>query len=333
MMARPSARVMKALSILGWAVASVGAHAAELAHWKLDESPLVDGMAIADSAGDPDDGTLVLGSATSEDTLFNRGIRFTWGGGTRAEVKVPGIVPSGAAERSFAAWIWPSGPSDQGNNKIFGYGAPTAGNAFDVGYENGATQGTGSPGIFLRHWGGWIQFGDNVELADQFHHLVVRVNAGASTFADVQVFVDGVELPQVAEGGGGSAQVLNTSASGFSIAGSEPTPVPGFRGVIDEFRIYDHALSAQEIAELAVRPVLPLSIEVVGRNEFDAMVIEARGLDPAKTYALMRSTDLVDFSERVESEIDGLSSWDFWDQFAVEGAVFYRLEEVEPPAE
>lgn len=171
-----------------------------------------------------------------------------------------GVVPSGNSERTFSLWFNQTG--GVGQQKIFGYGDNVADTAFDVGLEVG--------GIRLRTFGGNIAYGENQFDFDGtdagWHHLAVRVNSGASTFGDVDVFVDGSLLSVGTVNGDAINDSINTTDSQFGIGttsidtgGAIPN---GFDGLLDEFRIYDNALTNGEIGALAIPPVLELTLEV-----------------------------------------------------------------------
>ena len=168
-----------------------------------------------------------------------------------------GVVPFGAAERTFAVWINQTGNNNR--NKVFGYGAGNidgngnTGESFDVGLEAG--------GVRNRNFNGNITYGSGLNLLnDGWHHLAVRVNPGATNFGDVDYFLDGVLLaPQ-----NGSDPDLNDTLaipdSPFGIGGTSVVGGinnSGFQGLLDDFRIYDNALTNSEIAALAVVPAIP----------------------------------------------------------------------------
>jgi len=227
--------------------------AALLAQYQLEEAP-TNGASLADSSGNGNGATLTSTTASSVAGVVGNGINF---GSDGYASTVAAIAPSGAGERTIDTFFNPlSNGGPQGQNAIFGYGNNTAGEYFQLTYENGASQGTGADGLFLRHWGGWIQFGSGLGLMDAWHHLAVRVNPGATDFNDVDVFLDGTALSVTA--------VSNASALSLGIATAETNLVIGasianplatrFNGSIDEFRIHDNALSNGEIAAQAAIP-------------------------------------------------------------------------------
>lgn len=181
-----------------------------------------------------------------------------------------GAVPSGASERTIALFF-NQDTDNAGQDKLFGYGTNVAGQALDISLEGG--------GIRLRHFGGNITYGSGLDFDGVdagWHHLAVRVNASASTFADIDVFLDGNLLAVTGTGGGGTGVALNTAASPFGIAttsidtgGAIPN---GFDGSLDELRIYDNALTDQEIAALAVPEPGSLALIVMG----GAMLVRRR---------------------------------------------------------
>lgn len=167
-------------------------------------------------------------------------------------------APIGSSPRTFALWF--NSASDNDQNKIFGYGLSTADRTFEVGLEVG--------GIRLRTFGGNIAYGqgqfDFVGADAGWHHLAVR-HDGSPTFSGVDVFLDGVQLSIGDVAGDALNDNINTADSPFGIGtgavlGSGLSQ--GFSGLLDDFRIYDHALPSSEILLLAARPALELTLEV-----------------------------------------------------------------------
>lgn len=157
-------------------------------------------------------------------------------------------APNGNDPRTFAYWFSQEAVGDE--NKMFGYGGGAVGTSFDVSLEGG--------GVRLRYSGGNVTWGSGFDFtgADAgFHHLAVRVPNGAVDYLDVDVFLDGQPLVGVATGGNPGGTAINTGgglATEFNI-GRSPVFAPGgdFIGLIDDFRIYDEAISDAEILSLA----------------------------------------------------------------------------------
>ncbi|MDQ8191561.1 sulfatase-like hydrolase/transferase [Roseibacillus persicicus] len=238
-----------------------------LVHYSFDDAT-VSGSSLTDLSPNNHTGTLVSSASAptiSQSGLFEQSFGFAADDDPDGIVTIPsGVVPSGTSARTFSLWFNQS--SSTGQSKLFGYGAGSAGRAFDVGLEGG--------GIRLRHFGGFITYGSNYDFDGTdagWHHVAVRVNADASTFADVDVFLDGSLLTPQA--GGATAVTLDTAAALFAI-GSSTTPGAafGFDGLIDEFRIYDSAIGGRNIAELAEAPPRPtiLTFEATPQNRIPA---------------------------------------------------------------
>ena len=168
----------------------------------------------------------------------------------------PSTAPFGTAARTFSLWFNAEANDDQ--DKIFGYGTASADRTFEVGLEEG--------GVRLRTFGGNIIYGENMfdfTGADSgWNHLAVR-HDGSAIFAGVDMFVNGEKLSVGTVGGDALNDMINTADSPFgigtgSVVGSGLNQA--FTGRLDEFRIYDNALSDSEIAQLAMLPTLTLEV-------------------------------------------------------------------------
>lgn len=168
-------------------------------------------------------------------------------------------VPFGSAQRTIALWFNQTG--GDGQQKLFGYGGPntdndgTTGEALDISLEAG--------GIRLRNFNGNITYGSGFDFdgADSgWHHLTLRVNTGATTFGDIDIFLDGALLAPIDPGDADLNDTLAIADSPFGIGniGYDHFLSNGFDGLIDDLRIYNSALSNSEIGQLALPPgVLP----------------------------------------------------------------------------
>jgi arylsulfatase A-like enzyme/lysophospholipase L1-like esterase len=226
---------------------------APLVHYGF-ENNAISGSSLEDFSGNGNTGTIVAsatGPLTDQPGLPGRSFRFVAGDDPDGVVRIAsGIVPSGNAARTIGLRFLQA--ADAGQNKLFGYGTNSAGRAIDLGIEAG--------GLRIRHWGGNITYGSGLNFTTGWNHVTLRVNQGGTTFADVDVFLNGMRLPPLA--GGATGVTLDTAASPFAI-GSSATPASafGFDGWIDDFRIYGQALDDSQIAFLAEPPPVPTILQ------------------------------------------------------------------------
>jgi arylsulfatase A-like enzyme len=229
------------------------ANAAPVAQYTFDNADIIGTSAQGDKIGSNDTSEPLSAVSTGITGKFDQAYRFA--GGANNLMTIPaGLVPSGAAERTISIWFNQTADQASLQDKLFGYGAGSAGNAFDLSLEDG--------GIRLRHFGGTVAWGSGFDFDGTdagWHHLAVRVNASASTFADVDVFLDGVQLAVTDNSGQGVT--INTTDSSFGIGTTSITTssanTQGFKGSLDELRIYDSALIESEIATLALLDSIP----------------------------------------------------------------------------
>ncbi len=217
-----------------------------LLHFSFDDADF-DGTVVRDASGNGNDGT-VVGTAvvTGVPGVYKQAFQFP-GNGTRNCVQVAaGVAPTGAAPRTFCVWFSLEAMKTQ--SKMFGYGQRSAGNAMDVAVEAG--------GIRIYHWGGNVLYGGGFDFGGTdvgFYHVAVRVNEGAQTFEDVDVFLNGQLL---SIDSGASTVAINTLDSPLVIGCGENNA--NYTGLIDDFYLYDRALTQEEIERIMIgKPVGP----------------------------------------------------------------------------
>ncbi|MBT8038441.1 MAG: hypothetical protein KJO21_12950 [Verrucomicrobiae bacterium] len=112
------------------------------------------------------------GATTGQAGKFDQAYNFA--GGANNLTTIPaGVVPSGSAERTISIWFNQTADQAGLQDKLFGYGAGTSGNAIDISLEDGSLR--------LRHFGGNITYGQNFDFDGTdagWHHLAVRVGGG-----------------------------------------------------------------------------------------------------------------------------------------------------------
>jgi len=152
-------------------------------------------------------------------------------------VAIDSVGVSGAAARTIAGWAKADTTSIPAWTDVFGFtGASVDGEHFDIQAVGDTT--TTTLGYYGLHRHGWEQ--DIVPIDLEWHHL-------AATFdgATVSWFGDGRLI--------GSAAVDNVNTPGSVRIGKREDNENFFPGSVDDVRIYDRALSAEEMAWLAGR--------------------------------------------------------------------------------
>lgn len=226
---------------------------------------LADGITIVDGVGSNNATLSGVGAtfAINQEGLFNEAIAFDGQSFTNVALATgpAGVLPFGAESRTISIWVNQTSVAAAGANKFFGYGdepeegvLPGTGEGLDASFELG--------GIRLRFFGGNIVYGSDNDFvgADAgWHHVAIRVNEGASTFADVDVFLDGVQQPVTQVFGNGLDAPINTNNSTFGLGNTtiaEGGAQSGINALIDQFMVFDGPLSPSEITQLATPPAL-----------------------------------------------------------------------------
>ncbi len=232
-------------------------HAALLVHYTFDD---ITGSTVVDSAGTPNNATLFNNVGIGIPGVIGNAIRLPNDDGT-SYARLPASqnpAPVSNNPRTIAFFF--SQELVGVENKMFGYGSGGTGQSFDVSLEGG--------GIRLRYSGGNVTWGNGYDFtgADAgFHHLAIRVPNGAFDYLDVEVLLDGDPLVGVPTGGNPGGTFINTgggSATNLDI-GRSPVFAPSgdFIGLIDDFRIYDTALTDAQIRNL-IPAIQSLTLEV-----------------------------------------------------------------------
>ncbi len=269
------------------------AAAALVLHYTFDEADRFANTFI-DKASGTNNGDIIGQVGTGIPGVLDEAIRLPNDDGL-SYVRLPAAenpMPNGAAERTIAFWFNQELVGDE--NKMFGYGSSTAGQSFDVSLEGG--------GVRLRYAGGNVTWGSGLDFVGAdggFRHLAIRVPAGASDYLDVEVLLDGELLTATPTAGNPATTPINTGGglpTELNIGRSPAfSPAGDFIGLIDDFRVYDTALTDFEVAELAGMPnnlsleVDPLTGAGLIRNRSEVDI-------PLSYYELTSSTGSIDAS-------------------------------------
>ncbi len=162
-----------------------------------------------------------------------------------------GSVISTLTNSTFAIWVnWIVGGNNQ---RIFSFSTVPANSMYLA-----PRASSSAPTHFQIATGGVTQmvgYGSNatnagtVMPANEWHHLAVTINADSDTFT---LYLDGQSVGSL------TAATLTPSSLGVTTnnwlgRSEDPTQQRQFQGYLDDFRIYDKALTANEIAQLMVR--------------------------------------------------------------------------------
>ena len=203
------------------------------------------GQTVYDGSGNSNNGTFGASSAVgSDDPLWITNGKNAGGAkfdGTNDYVNVGPLTDeiTGANPRTISFWF---------NTDVFG----TDTDRTLLTYANGVS-GAGL-WVFAENEAISVGFGGHriitpktVLSIETWYHVSIVVPSGATQTSDVLVYLDGINQSLSDEVG--SAQTLDTTDTGVKI-GSDEALANYFKGLIDEVRIYNRALSAAEIKAL-----------------------------------------------------------------------------------
>ncbi len=203
--------------------------------WKLDETS---GKAAADSSKHGRKGALEGGLSFDDDSVpgrIGRALKFEGGD---AQIEITGYKGvSGTKPRTVAAWIKTG--SSRGA-KILSWGEDDFGKMFNFGFVRGRVGVTPN--------GGYLYINAEVD-DDKWHHVAAVVEEAElpNLHDDVKLYMDG-ELQEIHDIGLLDLWPIDTGSDREVSIGSR------FRGLIDDVRIYERALSDEEIKALFAAP-------------------------------------------------------------------------------
>lgn len=239
-------------TILVTALTPFLAHADLVGQWSLDEGT---GVTANDSTANARNGTLSGGTSWSTTDLApvpsgtTAHLEFN---GSTSIVTINGYKGvTGTGDRTVAAWIRSSDPIV--NRSIVSWGANVGGEKWT--FRTQSDNGTAGA-IRLEVNGGYF-VGNTVVTDGEWHHVAVTwANDGTPDVIDAKIYVDGVldadlstptALPSASQ-----SRAINTASNADVKIGDDFQTTRFWNGGIDEVRIYDEALDAAAIANLAM---------------------------------------------------------------------------------
>ena len=166
--------------------------------------------------------------------------------GALAATEYPGLLDRGA--RSIAVWVRAE-PDQPENAAIVSWGGDDEGKD-RITLSVNVSESEGSVGAVKFETGIAFVTGSTVIADGDWHHVVVVVGEGRATTKKTSIYVDGV-LDEVS-GASSVDEIVDTDPGpGVTIGDSRHADGFGFLGALDEVRIYDHALSIDEVGALS----------------------------------------------------------------------------------
>jgi len=207
--------------------------------WKLDETT---GTTAADSSGNGNDGTLInMGSSKWTTGAVGGALRFD---GNNDYVSLPiGSIINSLTNCTIAEWVnWDGGSSWQ---RIWDFGSSESVNMF-LTVNNGDT-GTPRFAITISGWTDEDQVTAPDVLTGGWHHIAVTIDADNSVHS---LYIDGELVDENTSLRYTPSDLGSTTRN--RLGRSQYSADPYFDGTLDDVRIYDRALSDEEITQLAV---------------------------------------------------------------------------------
>ncbi|MEN6308313.1 MAG: GLUG motif-containing protein [Anaerohalosphaeraceae bacterium] len=205
--------------------------------WKMDETT---GTVVSDSVGGHD-GQIVNATGVPWMTgLYNNALKLD---GVDDYVNVAGYAGIlGTSSRTCMAWIKATANSKE--QAILSWGNAASGQKWLFRTQSDCKLAVGV-------WGGYIY--GNVSVADgQWHHVAaVLVDDGSPSVDEIKLYVDGIRQTATYN----TTQAIDTAISQNVQIGSVhngTAQVSFFNGLIDEVRIYDAALTQEQILRVAM---------------------------------------------------------------------------------
>ena len=208
-------------------------HAGLVLHYAFDETS---GTTAADSSGSGNTGTLHRGGSTPW-VSGNIGNALSIDSVTNGYVRATGYKGvTGTNARSLAYWTKTTAP----NKYDFAVHWGGSGSAAQVWAST-----TGGRAL-MEYSGVGVGNAGPIITDDVWHHVVFASAAGA-TSSQTKVYVDA----NLITGTGGNSVVINTGSTSDVFIGTDSGFGARYEGLLDDVRIYDHELSAGEVATLA----------------------------------------------------------------------------------
>lgn len=217
--------------------------------YKFDET---NGTTAVDSSGNNNDGTYV--NTPSFGTGINGG-SFKMAGGasnstTAPYVRIPNGILKDAANITISSYVkWSGGANNQWlyalgiNSNQYIFTTPSTGSAMNTAITNVSSSSTGQGYTAEQRFGMSSPLSTNV-----WKHVAAVINFDTKT---ANLYVDGIEVGRNENMTIKPSDLYNAANNYSGYIGKSFYPDPYFAGEVDDFRIYNKALSAEEVSTLS----------------------------------------------------------------------------------
>lgn len=194
-----------------------------------------------DVSGNNNHGT-VFGATLTADRCGNANSAYELNG-TSNYIQTLLAGPSGTVSRSISMW---AKTTATGLMTLFAYGNGIGGEAIGVQYNYNC------PGVNIDVNNQAYTRGNGCILNNAWHHVVAIYDANISTqFSNIDIYVDGVLLNGISCVITGTTQTINTGTMfPMSFGRIHDNNARFFKGSIDDYYLYDRALTPQEVQQL-----------------------------------------------------------------------------------
>lgn len=271
-------------TLLFLALSAFSGRADLVAHWTLDEAT---GTTAGDSTANNHTGTIAGGAIWNTTDLpsvpsgSSAALEFD---GVDDQVNIVGFKGiTGTGDRTITAWIRTSTNNPAANKGIVSWGTNLTTQKWTFRIQSS----NGTPGTIRIEANGGYLVGNTVVTDTEWHHVAVTwANDGTPDVQDAKLYVDGVldaEFGNVDTPPSASQGVaINTASVADVRIGADFQLTHNWAGGIDDVRIYDEALDAAAIADLAIGT--PIVADFVASEEVVASgspVVLSWSSDPA----------------------------------------------------
>jgi hypothetical protein len=194
-----------------------------------------------DVSGNNNNGT-VYGATLTADRCGNPNSAYSLNG-TSNYIQTQVAGPSGTVSRSISFW---AKTTATGLMTLFAYGNNIGGQAIAVQYNYNCA----GVGIDVNNQA--YTRGNGCILNNAWHHIVAIYNASITTqFHNIDIYVDGILLNGISCIISGTTQTINTGTMfPISFGRIHDDNTRFFQGSIDDYYLYDRAITPQEVQQL-----------------------------------------------------------------------------------